>query len=156
MYWSQTESSKCSPSFQFNHLGQPRTVWVAPCAGMLKVLSGWRQSPLQWSRCALRTSSEPLRDQQQAAVRPYEAGSKSSDSLRSPPRYAGIGFGSYEALKGALGRFAGVEESELKPWKRVTAGAVAGACSRRPFYPLAGTQPLHGVHGLNQTQQWPG
>ena len=40
--------------------------------------------------------------------------------------YAGIKFGSYEALKGALGRVAGVAESELKPWQRVAAGAVAG------------------------------
>ena len=40
--------------------------------------------------------------------------------------YAGIKFGSYEALKGALGRAAGVAESELKPWQRVAAGAVAG------------------------------
>jgi hypothetical protein len=50
--------------------------------------------------------------------------------------YAGIKFGSYEALKGALSSVAGVEERELKPSHRVAAGAVAGLLAQTVVYPL--------------------
>ena len=56
--------------------------------------------------------------------------------------YAGIKFGSYEALKGALGRVAGVDESALQPWQRVAAGAVAGLLAQTAVYPLDGA-PAH-------------
>ena len=50
--------------------------------------------------------------------------------------YAGIKFGSYEAIKGALGQVASVEEKDLVPWQRVTAGAIAGLIAQTVVYPL--------------------
>jgi solute carrier family 25 protein 42 len=50
--------------------------------------------------------------------------------------YAGLKFGVYEALKGALSNVAGVDESQLKPWQRVSAGAVAGLIAQTAVYPL--------------------
>ena len=50
--------------------------------------------------------------------------------------YAGIKFGSYEALKGALGQVASVEEKDLQPWQRVAAGAIAGLIAQTVVYPL--------------------
>lgn len=41
-----------------------------------------------------------------------------------------------EALKGVLGGIAGLEESELKPWQRVTAGATAGLIAQTAVYPF--------------------
>lgn len=50
--------------------------------------------------------------------------------------YAGLKFSAYEGLKGVLGSVAGVQESELKPWQRVWAGAVAGLIAQTAVYPL--------------------
>ena len=54
--------------------------------------------------------------------------------------YAGIKFGSYEAIKGALGQVASVEEQDLVPWQRVTAGAIAGLIAQtgKPGGPRGG------------------
>lgn len=41
-----------------------------------------------------------------------------------------------EALKGVLGNIAGLEESELKPWQRVMAGATAGLIAQTAVYPF--------------------
>ena len=50
--------------------------------------------------------------------------------------YAALKFGSYEAIKGALGQVASVEEKDLMPWQRVTAGAIAGLIAQTVVYPL--------------------
>jgi len=38
--------------------------------------------------------------------------------------YAGLKFASYEALKGVVGASLGLDESQLRPWQRVSAGAL--------------------------------
>ena len=50
--------------------------------------------------------------------------------------YAGLKFLSYEALKGALGTFTGLQESELKPSQRLVSGLVAGVVAQTFVYPL--------------------
>lgn len=50
--------------------------------------------------------------------------------------YAGLKFLSYEVLKGALGAFAGLKESELKPSQRLASGLVAGLIAQTFVYPL--------------------
>ena len=50
--------------------------------------------------------------------------------------YAGLKFASYEALKGVAGSVFGLEESQLRPWQRVTAGALAGLLAQTAVYPL--------------------
>ena len=50
--------------------------------------------------------------------------------------YAGLKFMSYEALKGVLGTFFGLEEAQLKAWQRVGSGMLAGLIAQTFVYPL--------------------
>jgi len=50
--------------------------------------------------------------------------------------YAGLKFASYEALKGVVGASLGLDESQLRPWQRVSAGALAGLLAQTAVYPL--------------------
>ena len=59
-----------------------------------------------------------------------------SATLLGVAPYAGLKFGSYEALKGLLGRAFGLDEAQLRPWQRVCAGAVAGLAAQTVVYPL--------------------
>jgi len=44
--------------------------------------------------------------------------------------YAGFKFASYEALKGVVGASFGLDESQLRPWQRVSAGALYSPSAR--------------------------
>ena len=50
--------------------------------------------------------------------------------------YAGLKFLSYEALKGVIGTFTGLEEQDLRPDQRLGAGLVAGMVAQTFVYPL--------------------
>ena len=50
--------------------------------------------------------------------------------------YAGLKFVCYEALKTTLGRVAGLQEDQLRPWQRVGSGLLAGLLAQTVVYPL--------------------
>lgn len=59
-----------------------------------------------------------------------------SATLLGVTPYAGLKFLSYEALKGVVSRISGMQESDLRPWQRMSAGLVAGMLSQTAVYPL--------------------
>jgi solute carrier family 25 protein 42 len=59
-----------------------------------------------------------------------------SATLLGVAPYAGLKFGAYEALKGAIGGCFGLQDDELRAWQRVSAGALAGLLAQTAVYPL--------------------